>query len=98
MRDKFIKIRVSESEKTLFQNKAKTAGMSVSDFLRDSATKKEIVVYKGMAMFIRQLQLIGNNLNQLTIASHQGVNVISLEKFIQEVNSIWQSLNALLHR
>lgn len=98
MRDKFIKIRVSKSEKSLFEYKAKKAEMSVSDFIRDSAIKTEILVYHGMPLLISELQKIGNNLNQLTIAANQGAKVIGLEKFIEVVDLIWQSLNALLHR
>lgn len=74
MRNKNILVRVSEDEKTQLEERAKAAGMSVSDLLRQGALKKNITP-KTDAAALRavafQLAQIGNNINQIARKCHR---------------------------
>lgn len=96
-RDKFIKFRVTEEEKAQIRRNALSAYMLPSDYLREIALGHKIINKDGFREFVHALNDIGNNLNQLTILSHQGkVKYSNLENLRQEVANIWQLLNLRL--
>lgn len=87
--------RVTPEERDRIEHKAIIAGESVSNYLRDSALKKEIVVIDGLKEFTIELRRIGNNLNQITKAENSGVYAVDLTETKREMQKIWQSLNSL---
>lgn len=68
-KDKIIKLRVTNLEKSILQNKAKKAGLGVSEFLRRLAfekelktrlTKEEIEIYQSLSKYADNFRRIGN--------------------------------------
>lgn len=92
MRDKFIKIRATDWEKSIIQDKAKRAGLSTSDFLRKLAfeakikarlTPEEIRCYHTLKEYKNHFKRITNLINK---NDSTGVRDYALQiaKLIQE--------------
>ncbi|WP_406242033.1 plasmid mobilization protein [Tissierella carlieri] len=92
--------RFSPEELRVIEKKAEKANLKVSEFIRQAALDKNIVVIEELKDFNKALKGIGNNLNQLTILAHQGkINVVNendLSEVKEKVNEIWQLLNSLM--
>ena len=92
-----ISFRVTPEEKAWIEEHSYGHYRRISDFVRNCIFKKEIVNISGADEIARELQRIGNNLNQLTRAVNAGTaRVVDLENTKQEVTKVWQSLNSLL--
>ena len=92
-----ISFRVTPEEKAWIEEHSYGHYRRISDFVRDCIFKKEIVNIDGADEIARELQRIGNNLNQLTRAVNAGMaRAVDLENMKQEVAKVWQSLNSLL--
>ena len=92
-----ISFRITPKEKTWIEEHSYGHYRRISDFVRDCIFKKEIVNISGADEIARELQRIGNNLNQLTRAVNAGMaRVVDLEITKQEVQKVWQSLNSFL--
>lgn len=92
-----ISFRVTAEEKKWIEDRSYGHYRRISDFVRDCIFKKEIVNIDGADEIARELQRIGNNLNQLTRAVNAGLaRVTDLENTKKEVAKVWQSLNSLL--
>lgn len=78
VRNRFLKVRVSEQEKKLFKSGANTSGMNLSLWARQclalAARKKPIERYRELTRAIysvqTELNCVGNNINQLTRYAH----------------------------
>ncbi len=71
MRRKVTAIRLSEEEIALLKERAKVCGMSTSRYTREvslGCTPRSCVELD----FVRQLRLVGHNVNQLTRLAHLG--------------------------
>ncbi|MCH5314377.1 MAG: plasmid mobilization relaxosome protein MobC [Eubacterium sp.] len=90
-----LTFRATPEEKDLIERKALLTGKLVSEYLRDCAIKKEIVVIDGLKELTTELRRIGNNLNQITKAVNSGIYAVDLTETKKEVQKIWQSLNSL---
>ena len=64
-RDKWIKIRVSEKEKILFEAKAAEMGMSLADLVRTRLLAYRLRRTPEERERLLQLARIGNNINQI---------------------------------
>jgi len=96
-KNKIISFRVTPEERALIEERSYGHYRLVSDFLRDCALKKEIVVVEGAEEMAQELRRIGNNINQLTRAVNAGlITEINLSETRKELAAIWQSLNSLL--
>lgn len=93
-------VRFGQEELRVIEKKAEKANLKLSEFIRQAALDKNIVVIEELKDFNKALKGIGNNLNQLTILSHQGkINVVNendLTEVKEKVNEIWQLLNSLM--
>ena len=89
MKDKNYAFRISQKDLDTIKHRAKKAKMTVTDYITKSALGKEIVMIDGLPEIISQLKKIGNNLNQLTMLSHQGkintINFFETEKMLSDV-------------
>lgn len=65
-KDKVIAIRVSEMEYDTIKTAAKTAKVSMTDYIKFTAQLKAMVAVDELKELITQTKRIGNNLNQLT--------------------------------
>ena len=96
-REKFIKFRVTAEEKAQIKRNALSAYMLPSDYLRELALGHTVINKDGFCEFVKALNAVGNNLNQLTMLSHSGkITYSNLENLRQEVANIWQLLNSRL--
>ena len=78
-----MQIRLSPEEKVVIQDKAKAAGVSASDLVRQAANRVRTWTLKDRQVEqekIRQVARIGNNLNQIAKAVNtQGVVNLEME-------------------
>lgn len=77
IRKDYIGFKVSEYENEVIHRKADQANVNLSVYVRTSALEKEIKVIDGLREMIRELNAIGNNLNQMTVMLRIG-NIQSL--------------------
>ena len=64
--------RVNEADFDAIRLKAGLAKITVTAYLISCALHKKIVVVEGLDPVLRQLKVIGNNLNQLTVLCRIG--------------------------
>ena len=91
IRKDYIGFKVSEHENEVIRRKADQAKVNLSVYVRTSALEKEIKVIDGLREMIRELNAIGNNLNQMTVMLRidniQSPNLETIkERFIRFVN------------
>lgn len=90
-------IRFTTEELRIIEEKTDQANLNISEFIRQSALNKNIVVIEDLKEFTKELRGIGKNLNQLAILAHQGkIKCIDLENNQKKVDEIWQLLNSLM--
>ncbi len=67
MRNKNIKIRVSENELAHIKERAATSGMNISSYMRKCAVDGKIILYETKNVFGLKtaLKAIGKNINQI---------------------------------
>lgn len=99
-RPKQIVIRANEKEFEKIKNKVAKSKLTQNEYLLKSALNKEIIVIKGIRELTIELKRIGNNLNQLTKAVHEGK--VNCSKELNEVNEemkeVWQLLRQLTQK
>lgn len=66
-KDALIQLRITEQDKIKLQEKAKEAGLSLTELVRDYILndKTEIVPKQDIIAILYQINKIGNNINQL---------------------------------
>jgi len=99
-RPKQIIIRASEEEFNYIKSKIEMSKLNQNKYLLKCALDKEVVVIDGLNDFTLELKRIGNNLNQLTKAAHEGkVNCAAeLQDINGEMKEVWQLLRSLIQR
>lgn len=96
IKDRNYAFRVSEKDLDTIKNKAKKAKVTVTEYITQSALGKEIIIIDGLPEIVSQLKRIGNNLNQLTMLSHQGViNTVKLDETEESLTAIYWKINEL---
>lgn len=98
-RAKQLKFFVSDKELERIKSKVAASKLSQSDYLRQVALEKEIVVIDGIKELVLELKRIGVNINQLTKLAHQ--NRLSdydgrLQEIHGELKEAWHSLRQLI--
>lgn len=71
-KEKDLHIRFSENELLFYEEQAKLAKCSVSEYIRRSANGNVIYVVDGLPELTKQIAKLGVNINQLTVLAHQG--------------------------
>ena len=96
IKDKNIAFRITSKDLKEIQAKAKKSKMTVTDYITKSALDKEIIIIDGLSEIVSQLKKIGNNLNQLTMLSHQGlINTVKLDETEESLTTIYWKINEL---
>lgn len=99
IKTKDIHIRISDDELQMLKNKADSVKLSLTDYLIYCGIGKQIFVVEGLEELNRQHRALGNNINQLARLANSGqVNVIGLDEFLTEYQSIGKSIIELLDR
>ncbi|MBU5593002.1 MobC family plasmid mobilization relaxosome protein [Clostridium sp. MSJ-4] len=96
VKDRNYAFRITEKDLNTIKRKANRAKMSVTDYITESALEKKIIIIDALPEIVSQLKKIGNNLNQLTMLSHQGViNTVNLDETEESLTEIYWKINEL---
>ena len=92
-----ITARMTPVDKKAIHQRARAAGMTVTDYLTTCALGKEIVQVEGLASLLSELKAQGHNLNQLTTLANMGrLTVLRGEDLVQEYARLCNTLGALI--
>ena len=67
-----ITVRITPENKQKIEQRAASAGMTVTDYLTTCALGKKIVRVDGLESILAELKAQGRNLNQLTVLANMG--------------------------
>ena len=71
-KSEIITLRVTPCVKEAIRERARAAGLTVTDYLCYSGLGKEIVRVEGLEQVLSELKAQGRNLNQLTTLANMG--------------------------
>ena len=92
-----ITARMTPADKKAITQRAKAAGMTVTDYLTTCALGKEIVRINGLDSLLSELKAQGRNLNQLTTLANMGrLSVLRGDNLVSEYTRLCDTLGALV--
>ena len=92
-----ITARMTLADKQAIQQRAKAAGMTVTDYLTTCTLGKEIVQVDGLDDLLSELKAQGRNLNQLTTLANMGrISVLRGDDLVSEYTRLCNELGALV--
>ena len=92
-----ITARMTPADKQAIYQRAKAAGMTVTDYLTTCALGKEIVRVDGLDDLLSELKAQGRNLNQLTTLANMGrISVLRGDDLVHEYTKLCDRLGALV--
>ena len=92
-----ITARMTPADKKAIYQRAKAAGMTVTDYLTTCALEKEIVRVEGLDDLLSELKAQGHNLNQLTTLANMGrISVLRGDDLVHEYTRLCDTLSALV--
>ena len=92
-----ITARMTPVDKKAIHQRARAAGMTVTDYLTACALGKEIIRVEGLADLLSELKAQGRNLNQLTTLANMGrITVLYGDNLVQEYTRLCDVLGALI--
>ena len=92
-----ITARMTPADKQAINQRAKAAGMTVTDYLTTCALGKEIVRVDGLDALLSELKAQGRNLNQLTMLANMGrISVVRGDDLVSEYTRLCNELGALV--
>ena len=96
-KSEIITLRVTPRTKETIRERAKAAGLTVTDYLCYSGLAKEIVRVEGLEQVLSELKAQGRNLNQLTTLANMGrVMVVKGDALAENYGKIYEQLRELL--
>ena len=96
-KSEIITLRVTPRTKETIRERAKAAGLTVTDYLCYSGLGKEIVRVEGLKQVLSELKAQGRNLNQLTTLANMGrVTVVKGDALAENYGKIYEQLRELL--
>lgn len=96
-KSEIITLRVTPRTKETIRERAKAAGLTVTDYLCYSGLAKEIVRVEGLEQVLSELKAQGRNLNQLTTLANMGrVTVVNGDALAENYGKIYEQLRELL--
>lgn len=72
MKENRITVRFTDEQIKTINEKAATAQMTPSAYIRAAAMRHKVVVVDGLREMVHEIRGIGRNLNQLTILANEG--------------------------
>ena len=92
-----ITARMTPADKKAIRQRAKAAGMTVTDYLTTCALGKKIVRVEGLDDLLSELKAQGRNLNQLTTLANMGrLTVLRGDDLVQKYTRLCDALGALV--
>jgi hypothetical protein len=92
-----ITARMTQADKKSIQQRARAAGMTVTDYLTTCALGKDIVRVDGLDDLLSEMKAQGRNLNQLTTLANMGrLTVLRGDDLLSEYTRLCDTLGALV--
>ena len=92
-----ITARMTPADKKVITQRAKTVGMTVTDYLTTCALGKEIIRIDRLDDLLSELKAQGRNLNQLTTLANMGrLSVLRGDDLVSEYTRLCNTLGALV--
>ena len=92
-----ITARMTPADKKAIRQRAKSAGMTVTDYLTTCALDKEIVRIDGLDNLLAELKAQGRNLNQLTTLANMGrITVLRGDDLIGAYTRLCDAVSAVI--
>ena len=92
-----ITARMTPADKKAITQRAKAAGMTVTDYLTTCALGKDIVRISGLDNLLSELKAQGRNLNQLTTLANMGrISILRGDELVSEYTRLCDTLGALV--
>ena len=92
-----ITARMTAADKKAIRQRAKAAGMTVTDYLTTCALGKDIVRVDGLDDLLSELKAQGRNLNQLTTLANMGrITVLRVDDLIGEYTRLCDAVGAVI--
>ncbi len=92
-----ITARMTAADKKAIRQRAKAAGMTVTDYLTTCALGKDIVRVDGLDDLLSELKAQGRNLNQLTTLANMGrITVLRGDDLIGEYTRLCDAVGAVI--
>ena len=92
-----ITARMTPANKKAIRQRARAAGMTVTDYLTTCAFGKEIVRVDGLDDLLSELKAQGRNLNQLTTLANMGrITILRGDDLFSEYTRLCDLLGALV--
>lgn len=100
MRNKNIKIRITENELARIRERAAASGMNISGYIRKCAVDGKIILYETKNLFGLKttLKAIGKNVNQIAVVVNSTGSVYAndIEDLKNNMRSVEHMLNEYL--
>ena len=92
-----ITARMTAADKKVIHQRARAAGMTITDYLTTCALGKEIVRVDGLDDLLSELKAQGRNLNQLTTLANMGrITVLRGDDLVSEYRRLCDQLSELI--
>ena len=92
-----ITARMTPADKKAIHQRARAAGMTITDYLTTCSLGKEIVRVEGLDDLLSELKAQGRNLNQLTTLANMGrISVLRGDDLIQAYTRLCDTLSTLV--
>ena len=92
-----ITARMTPADKKVIHQRARAAGMTVTDYLTTCALNKQLVRVDGLDDLLSELKAQGRNLNQLTTLANMGrITVLRGDDLVQEYTQLCNAVSALV--
>ena len=92
-----VTARMTPADKKAIRQRAKAAGMTVTDYLTTCALGKEIIRVEGLDDLLSELKAQGRNLNQLTTLANMGrITVLRGDDLVSEYTKLCDAVSAVI--
>ena len=91
--------RMAAEDRATIKELAKSANMSMSNYVTSCCLGQQIIIIEGLKEVLKELNAIGNNLNQLVTLAHTGkITVANLNEVRQLLADIRTTVREIAER
>ncbi|MEY8576064.1 plasmid mobilization relaxosome protein MobC [Oscillospiraceae bacterium 21-37] len=91
-----ITARLTPSEKSAIQKRARKAGMTVTAYLVQCGLGKKIVQVDGLQEVLSELKAQGRNINQLAVLANMGrISSLQIEDLLNAYTKVYSALEKI---
>lgn len=91
-----ITAKLTPSEKSAIQKRARKAGMTVTAYLAQCGLGKKIVQVDGLQEVLSELKAQGRNINQLAVLANMGrISSLQIEDLLNAYTKVYSALEKI---